>query len=339
MSQLPQAHGIPPLIAKIRQYPEDFRVSEVLGFEPSGEGEHALLSIRKRETNTVWLAQQLARFAAVKPVAVGYAGLKDRHAVTTQSFSVQLPGQDSPDWGQLDLPGVEVLSQVRHNKKLKTGALKANRFELLLREVEGDRAQAEQVLQAISAQGVPNYFGEQRFGLDGHNVQRALAMFQGKRVDRKTRGLLLSAARSQIFNAVLAQRVSNGQWNVAMPGEVWALDGSRSWFVDDAAQTDLPQRLQAKDIHPSGPLWGRGELPSRSDLAQLERGVATSYAELAEGLERAGLSQDRRGLRLIPRELSWEWPQERQLRLRFELPPGCYATVVLRELAVWEATS
>lgn len=334
MPTLPYAHGNPPLIARIRSQPEDFLVDEVLGFEPCGEGEHVFLHVRKRETNTLWLAKELARFAGVASRAVGYAGLKDRHAVTTQTFTVQLPGQEGPDWSAFPHADVQVLSQARHNRKLKTGALQANRFSLILRDVQGDAAQAEQVLQRMTQHGVPNYFGEQRFGFDGSNVQRARAMFEGKRVDRKTRGLLLSAARSQIFNALLAQRVQAGNWNQALPGEVFCLQGSRSWFAGDGAD-DLPARLASGDIHPSGPMWGRGDLPTQAEAANLEREAVAAWPDLSAGLEKAGLEQDRRSLRLLPQDLQWQWPQADQLSVSFSLPAGSYATVVLRELASW----
>ncbi|MGJ8668981.1 MAG: tRNA pseudouridine(13) synthase TruD [Oceanococcus sp.] len=335
MQVLPYAHGNPALSAKIRTLAEDFIVEETLGFEPSGDGEHVFLTIQKRNTNTVWLAQQLARFAGVKSVAVGYAGLKDRHAVTEQSFTVQMPGQESPDWSALNLPDIKILRQARHNRKLKIGSLQGNRFELVLRDAVGDKAVAERCLQAIASEGVPNYFGEQRFGRDGSNAQRAQAMFEGKRVDRKTRGILISAARSEIFNAVLAARVQDGSWNRGVAGEVWALHGSRSWFTDVDDEVALLQRLRDKDIHPSGPLWGRGELPSKRELEALERSVVAHCSGLADGLERAGLEQDRRSLRLLPSDLGWEWLSDDALRVSFVLPPGCYATVVLRELAQW----
>ncbi len=335
MSSLAWAHGGPALRGRIRSTPEDFRVDEVLGFEPHGSGEHLLLTVRKRDTNTDWLARQLAAYAGVKPVAVGYAGLKDRHAVTTQSFSVQLPGLEGPDWSRFPHAEVEFLGVARHDRKLKRGALQANRFTLLVREIQGDPGLAEQRLAAIATSGVPNYFGEQRFGFDGSNVARAQAMFAGRRVDRKTRGLLLSAARSQIFNAVLAHRVKDQTWNQSVPGEVLSLHGSRSWFLAECWDESLERRLREGDVHPSGPLWGRGALPSAQELAELETRIVAEYRSLADGLEAAGLEQDRRALRLLPQDLVWDWPDPASLQLSFSLPAGSYATVVLRELLEW----
>ncbi len=329
------AHGGPPLQAKIRVEPEDFVVEEVLGYSADGEGEHVLLEIRKRDANTAWVATELARFAAVPAMAVSYVGRKDRHAVTTQAFSVHLPGRPDPDWQNLGLPGVEILSAQRHRRKLHRGALDGNRFQLRLRAVQGDREAAERVLAALRKHGAPNYFGEQRFGREQHNLAAAEAMFAGRRVRRAERGLLLSAARSALFNAVLHARVAAGNWNQGLEGEVWALAGSRAWFGPQALNDDLAARLQIFDIHPSGPLWGRGENPAAAEVLMLETERIAAQATLAKGLEDAGLRQERRALRLDLRELRWQW-QDDTLELAMSLPAGAYATTVVRELAATE---
>ncbi len=331
---MPFAHGGPALRAVLRQQPSDFIVDEDLGFEPAGHGEHVWLKLRKQSNNTEWLARQLARFAGVAPMTVGYAGLKDRHAVTTQVFTIQMPGLESPDWSQLGLDGVEVVEQNRHDRKLRRGALRGNRFQITLRQVQGDRELAEQRLQALASQGAPNYFGEQRFGRDGDNLEKARALFAGARMPRHLRSVLTSAARSYLFNQVLAQRVEALSWNQALPGEVFSLDASRSWFVAD--DDDQSARLAEGDVHPSGPLWGRGRLPSVDQAGSLEQAVADAEAELCAGLEKAGLKQDRRALRVMPAELTWEWLDDDSLRVSFALPAGCYATSLLREVAVWE---
>lgn len=332
MSQLPHAHGGPPLTGQLRVTPEDFRVVEMANHAADGEGEHVLLDVEKRGANTDWVARELARFAGVKPLAVGYAGLKDRHAVTRQFFSVQLAGHPEPDWADFPHAEVRILSSARHKRKLKRGALAGNRFELTVRDVQGDHERAGRVLEAIAARGVPNYFGEQRFGHGGANVERALTMFAGRRVDRATRSMLISAARSQIFNEVLAERVQRGTWDAAMEGDIWSLDGSRSWFGPEPITDALRQRLAGGDVHPSGPMWGRGELPTQADARALEQSVAAAHAKLIEGLERQGLEQDRRSLRLMPAEMHWQWHDEATLVLSFQLRPGAYATVLVREL-------
>jgi tRNA pseudouridine13 synthase len=333
MSDLPYAHGMPPLAAQLRSTPEDFLVEEILGYEADGEGEHALLWVEKRGANTDWVARELARFAGVPPVAVGYAGLKDRHAVTRQAFSVQLAGKADPDWFAFPHADVKVLAAARHKRKLKRGALRGNRFVLVLRQVEGDRARAEEVLGRIAARGVPNYFGEQRFGRGGGNVEQARAMFAGRRVDRDKRAFLLSAARSHIFNEVLAGRVEREAWDTPLDGEIWSLAGTRSWFGPEPFDATLADRLARGDIHPSGPLWGQGETPARDAAGELENAVAAANADLAEGLAAARMDQERRALRLIPQALRWRWLDADALELAFELPAGAYATVVVRELA------
>ena len=334
--ELPRAYGAPSLAARLRVSPEDFRVGEVLGYDAEGKGEHALLWVEKRGANTDWVARELAKFAGVSPVGVGYAGLKDRHAVTRQTFSVQLAGKPDPDWSAFPHADVKVLAATRHSRKLKRGALRGNRFVVVLREVQGDRDAAEKVLQQIAARGVPNYFGEQRFGREGGNVEQARAMFAGRRVERDKRSFLLSAARSQIFNNVLAARVERGAWDTPLDGEIWSLAGSRSWFGPEPFSDVLAERLARADIHPSGPLWGQGEPPTVADAGALEREVAAASNDLAEGVAAARMDQERRPLRLLPRDLKWRWLDDNALELAFELPAGAYATVVVRELAAIE---
>jgi tRNA pseudouridine13 synthase len=333
MTELPYAYGTPPLTAQLRATPEDFRVEEILGYEADGEGEHALLWVEKRGATTDWVARELARYAGVPPLAVGYAGLKDRHAVTRQSFSVQLAGKPDPDWSAFPHAEVKVLAAVRHKRKLKRGALRGNRFVLVLRQVQGERAAAEQVLQQIAQRGVPNYFGEQRFGREGGNVAQARAMFAGRRTDRDKRAFLLSAARSHIFNAVLAARVERGVWDTPLDGEIWALAGTRSWFGPEPFDATLAERLAKGDIHPSGPLWGQGDTPARGEAGALEQEIAAANDDLAQGLAAARMDQERRALRLLPQQLSWRWLADDALELAFELPAGAYATVIARELA------
>lgn len=329
---LGRTHAAPVLKARMRVSPEDFRVDEIDTFEASGNGEHLLLSIEKREMTTMHAARRIAQWAGVAESAIGFAGMKDRHAVTRQRFSVWIPKKVAPDVEALQSDDLKVLSANWHARKLPRGALTGNRFVLMLREVEGDHAESETRLDAIAKQGVPNYFGEQRFGRSGDNVAQALAMFAGRRVRREERSMLLSAARSQIFNAALDRRVERGDWNTAIEGDVFMLDGSHSVFgpvdIDDIIAT----RLASFDIHPTGPMWGRGELRTKGDVLALEADIAQSHADLCSGLEAAGMKQERRGLRLPVTELSWTWLQGDVLSLSLQLPAGSYATTVLREL-------
>lgn len=334
MTEPARAHGASVLSARIRSTPEDFFVEELPGFEASGAGEHLLLTIEKRGMNTAFAAKTIAQWAGVDESAIGYAGLKDRHAVTRQRFSVWIPKKIAPDLAALQSDALRVLDHAWHARKLPRGALAGNRFVLVLRELEGQREAVDARLSAIARRGVPNHFGEQRFGRGGDNVRKAVAMFAGGRVKREERTMLLSAARSELFNRVLAARVEAGNWDAALDGEVWMLDGSRSVFGPEPLTPGLQARLEAFDIHPSGPLWGEGELRSTGAARDVELAALAgdTAMRLRAGLERAGLKQERRALRLRPAELAWDWRDSGALELRFTLPPGSYATTVLREL-------
>ncbi len=331
---LARAHGGAVLTARIRSTPEDFEVEEIDAFEASGAGEHLLLTVEKRGMNTAFAAKRIAAWAGVAESAIGYAGLKDRHALTRQRFSVWIPKKIAPDIDALGSDDLRVLDARWHTRKLPRGALAGNRFVLTLREVDGDAAAIETRLRVIAARGVPNYFGEQRFGRGGDNVSKALSMFAGRRVPREERGHLLSAARSELFNRVLGARVQTACWDIGLGGEVWMLDGSRSVFGPEPWSDALAERLARFDIHPSGPLWGRGELRCQGAVQAVELAALEGdhIGALRDGLERAGLEQERRALRLRPDALTFDWPDPRSLRLRFGLPAGCYATTVLAEL-------
>ena len=333
---LPRAHGGAPVRASLRRHPEDFQVEEIPAFVPDGQGEHAFLWVQKTAANTEWVARQLAAAAGVAPAAIGFAGLKDRHAITRQAFSVHLPGRAGPDWGALAIAGVEVLSATRHSRKLKRGAHRGNRFRIRLREVRGDRAAFEARIAALRAHGAPNYFGEQRFGHAGGNIALARALFGGKRLARTQRGMALSAARSALFNAVLAARVADGSWNRALDGEVWMLRGTHAVFGPEPLDDSLQRRLETLDIHPTGPLWGAGSLRCEGAVRALETAVAGDSQGLAQGLAQAGLSQERRALRLVVDQLQSAWDGDDAV-LSFSLEAGSYATAVLREACDWQA--
>ncbi len=331
---LPRAFGAPVLTARFRSAPEASNPGSSSTKKSSGEGEHLLLTIEKRGMNTVFAAKRIASWAGIAEMGVGYAGLKDRHAVTRQRFSVHLPRKMAPDLAGLVSDDMKVIDASWHARKLPRGALAGNRFELVLRDVAGDRGAIDARLGEIAAQGLPNWFGEQRFGRDGGNVAAALAMFAGRRVRRDQRSILLSAARSELFNRVLAARLADGSWNRGLDGEVWMLGGSRSVFGPEPWSEALGQRLADFDIHPTGPLWGQGESRAQAAARACEDAATLTDDGLAlkAGLEREGLRQERRALRLRPEGLAWDWIGPDALRLVFALPPGSYATAVLHEL-------
>lgn len=320
--------------ASIRQQPAHFRVDEQLPFEPAGEGGHTFLLIEKTGSNTDWLAGQLARYAGVDSVAVGYAGLKDRHAVTTQWFSIKLEGLDEPDWDQFNADNCRILKRSKHTKKLKRGVLAGNQFSLLLTDIEGDTARWEQNLERIKTAGVPNYFAQQRFGHNLNNLQRAQQWFEQALKPKKSqqRKMILSAGRSWLFNLVVSERVRLNNWQQWLAGDMMQLDGAGSVFLPDSDDDGVEKRLNDFDIHPTGPMWGRGRPLSQQRALALEEQVLADWHDWQQGLEQAGLKQARRSLRLRPQLFSWLWQGE-ELLLSFFLPPGSYATAVLRELA------
>ena len=325
-----RAHGKPLFTGLIRQRPEDFLVDEWLGFEPSGDGEHDLVRIQKTSANTAWVARQLASFAGIPARDVGYCGLKDRHASTTQWFSVRRIG--TIDWDAFEAEGVRVLEVLAHRRKLRRGSHRGNAFRIALRP-EPDIAPLpliEERLGEIERRGVPNYFGEQRFGRGASNIGEAERLFGGQRMKRNRRSIALSAARSFLFNAILDRRVRDGSWDRVLPGELVNLDGSRSVF--SAGDEDLGDRLAALDVHPTATLWGCNAPIGRDDVAALEQDVVGKTPVLAEGLERAGVDAGHRATRLRVQNLDWSVDGS-VLALSFSLPSGAFATAVLREIA------
>lgn len=323
----PQAHGAVACRAQVRAQPEDFQVEELLpdDFAFTGTGEHLCLLIRKRGENTRWVARQLAAGAGVAELDVGYCGLKDRRAITTQWFSVPAAATTAPDLGALD---AEVLELRRHQTKLRRGEHAGNRFLIRLRDVQGERAAIEQRLAAIAG-GVPNYFGAQRFGIDGGNLPAADRLLHslGSQRDQRSKthkakgrkqsarisddgrnGIYLSAARSWLFNLVLAERVRAGCWQQPLAGEAI----------------------------PEGPLWGRGRPVAVAAVAALEQEVLGAWQHWQHPLEHVGLTQERRPLVLLPRAFSWRW-DDADLVLGFELDRGAFATAVLLELVAPES--
>ncbi len=327
----------PTLQGRIRVSAEDFEVEEQLGFEPAGAGEHLLLWIEKRDANTPWVAGQLARWAGIAESAVAFSGMKDRHAVTRQWFGVHLPKRIAPEHDP-QIEGVTVLARHWHDRKLRRGAHRGNRFRIVIREVQGDRDRAEAMLRDLATVGVPNAFGEQRFGRDAGNLEQARRWLQAERPARLPHGkrsLLLSAARSHLFNEVLAERVRRGDWNQALPGDCFQLDGRGSWFGPELVINDeIRARVANGAIHPTGPLWGRGEPPAGEQAGEIERAIAAAEPVLVDGLAKFGMDQERRALRLLPAELSWRWLDDDRttypsLELAFSLPRGSFATAVL----------
>lgn len=315
--------------ARLRVTPEDFRVNESLGFEPSGDGPHDFLRIEKTLIDTDRVAGMLASFAGVPRRSVGYSGLKDRRAVTRQWFSVEVPQNDRPNWQAFDAEGVRVCGINRNRRKLRRGAHRENAFELVLRDVRDPQATLESALVEVRDQGAPNYFGPQRFGRDGGNLPLAESLFRGRKLARPLRSIAISAARSLIFNDVLSSRIESGCWNRLIPGDLANLDGSGSVFSAETIDRDLEDRCRRFDIHPTGPLWGRGAPETAGTAARIEQLAADRHTVIRDGLEKSA-DAGRRALRLRPNDFDWEF-QGDLLNLRFRLGRGCFATALLRE--------
>lgn len=332
----PRAHGGVVGTAAIRVSPEDFQVDERLGFAPSGAGEHLLLRVRKRGQNTAWVARELARLTDVRPHDVGYAGLKDRHAVTTQWFSMPARRRTAESLVGAGGEGFEVLEAHAHRRKLPRGALTGNDFRIVLRGFDGAPSALEARLARLRDRGVPNYFGPQRFGRELSN----LAVLRGTPAPRDGRGFALSAARSLLFNAVLAERVRTESWDRLSVGDRANLEGRNSNFLVEAPDITLESRLAALDLHPTGPMWGIDDAGVRGAVAELEDSVTGRYPALLELLRAERLESARRPLRAVVRDLSHTWlgtdgddgAAGRDCELRFSLRAGSFATVVLREL-------
>lgn len=321
-----------PITGRVRQVPQDFVVEEVLGFVPKGEGEHRWLQIQKRGITTHQAVRAVARLMGVPPCEVGYSGLKDRNAVATQWLSVRVSGSREPDWNLLKSASLRIVQSRRHHRKLRRGTHRINRFRVLIRNVEGMDTLLDERLALIQRLGVPNYFGEQRFGRNGNNLHCAEQLFAGRNdYNRVKRGLYLSAARSWIFNHVLSQRVMAGTWDRLQPGDVAMLNGTRSVFPVNHVDAVLRQRLERGDVHPTGPLAGVGDGAVDHDVRKLEVAVVARFPRWGAGLAVAGLRHERRALRLRVNELRWAVHDSDTWVLEFNLQRGQFATAVLRE--------
>jgi len=325
-------HGQPLQQGIIKSQEQDFCVVEELGYDTDGEGEHLFLLIEKRGLNTTAVAKMIAIWANVGVRDVSYAGLKDRYGLTTQTFSVQLPGKESPATALLETDQLTVLSAKRNSKKLRRGALKGNRFTLLIRGLTDDHALVNR-LETIAKEGVPNYFGEQRFGHDGNNIDAALSMFSGIKVkNRDLRSIYLSAARSLVFNDVVSERISQGLHLAPLSGDAFMLSGSKAGFTPPTIDDEILARFEQQDIVLSAPLVGKGT-KVHADAQVFEEQITNRHQVLIEGLIKHGLKNERRGLLLHPINMEWQFV-EQGLTLSFSLPAGSYATSVMREIAI-----
>ncbi|MCF6345224.1 MAG: tRNA pseudouridine(13) synthase TruD [Thiomicrorhabdus sp.] len=369
VTALNYAWSKPEISGLYKVLPEDFMVEEKIAFELSGEGEHLWCWVEKKGENTDWVAQQLAKWAGISPAKVSVAGQKDRHAITRQWFSLHLPKRNNPSLEGFKVKNITILKTVRHQRKLQKGGLSGNRFTLIIRDIKrvekrgGDKNIIEILqnrLQAIQTTGVPNYFGEQRFGLHGRNIKQGIKLLAGElpKVKRNQKSLYLSSIRSWLFNVLLSHRVEDGSWNQLLDGDVLQLEGSNKWFVEDGT-AELLARIASGDLHPTGALYGCGELPTKAVALSIEEQVVEPFLDWVQGLDQYGVQQARRALRVLPQALTWQWLEASNgsleevdvltplftpltgselwqenpvLKLSFTLRAGSYATMVVREL-------
>ncbi|HAT6832343.1 TPA: tRNA pseudouridine(13) synthase TruD [Legionella pneumophila] len=329
----PRAYGIPNSTATFKSLPEDFQVNELFEGQFSGEGEHIVLKIEKRGLTTEEVVKSLARLINKPVKLISHAGLKDKQALTTQWLSVHAPGEIIDGIETLEAPGWRILECTRHNKKLKPGFLSGNHFIITLRNVS-DESDLIHRIEQIKFKGVPNYFGEQRFGRDGGNLIKAEEILvQGRKVkDRFLKGMYFSAARSWLYNLILSRRVKESSWNLPLLGDVIQLVGSNSIFVNDKSMDEqLLQRIGEKDVSPASPLPGRSKNLVKGTALQIINDVYEEWSAWLDGLEKNGLEEAWRANILYAEQIEYRINQG-TVELSFILPAGAYATVVLREL-------
>lgn len=314
---------------QLKVFPEDFIVNEQLGFRPLGYGHQQYFYIEKKQLTTDAIIRYLASWRQCPKPEVGYAGLKDKQAVTRQWFSVPIKHGKPMELTDFNFPGARVLGSSFHPKKIKIGQLACNRFTLTLRSImskttnseldEYGKSQIAERLQNISKTGVPNYFGSQRFGYNNENIKTAYdILFMRRRCrDRFKKGLALSAARSAVFNMLLAQRVSGGSWKRLLPGDP-------GWNFSDSLSDTL---------YPTGVLWGRGRNLAQFLTLSVEQDILKPVESWLYALEHSGLHQDRRSLVAPVMDLTSNWLDSSTLKISFTLSPGQYATEVVQEIS------
>ncbi|MDC0221680.1 tRNA pseudouridine(13) synthase TruD [Gammaproteobacteria bacterium] len=352
MDKLAYLQGEPTARGMLKQQFADFKVSEELGFEMGGNGEHLFLYIKKQNLSTIEVARKIAAVAEARIAMVGYAGMKDKKAECTQWFSVPLQkekgavkeNENQSIISRLEDENIKIISTVRNNRKLKIGSHKRNLFDITLRNCLEGREEFDANLDKIKQFGVPNYYGFQRFGRELSNLKQVDKLIHDPQTNTKRRqksfkkGMLISAARAYVFNQVLSSRITNNNWSQFVAGDVINLDGTaRNFIVEEGAwDATLQKRLENFDIHLTGPLLGKVDSKdkyiSSGKAADIEKAEVDKYPKILEYLQKIGAKSSRRPLRFLPEELRWAWLDDCTLNLSFALSPGAYATSLLREV-------
>jgi len=328
---------LPGIGGVLRTTDDDFFVDEEPAYLPSGSGDHVFVKIEKRGLNTGNAVERIAKALNVNPRDIGVAGMKDRNAVTRQWIS--LPPPVTPEAARaLLLDDIAIVEVARHGHKLRTGHVRSNRFILVVRGVDDTALpRARAILERLAAApGAPNWYGEQRFGRDGDNAERGLAIVRGGKPprDRKLARLLVSSLQSQLFNQWLTARMADGLYARVLAGDVLhKLAGGM--FTCEAPDVDEP-RLLAGEVAITGPMFGDSmrRSPDGTPAAEREDAILSaaglqrdSFAvvrQIAEGTRRdATIAIGAPSVRAIEAGV---------LEVAFSLPGGAYATAVMREI-------
>lgn len=333
LSSLAYLNGKPTATAKIKAQPEHFQVNEVLGYEFTGNGEHLMVRIRKTGENTSFVANELAKACGVKSKDVSWAGLKDRHAVTEQWLSIHLPKGDTPDFSDFlaQYPSIEIVATTRHNKKLRPGELAGNQFVVTLSEVS-DVKDVLTRLESIATTGVPNYFGSQRFGNQGNNLEEARRWGKEnvRTRNQNKRSMLLSAARSWIFNSIVSERIEQGLFNTVIEGDMLETQSSLV-LAQESNLAELNELLVKGLSDITAAMAGDNALPTQAKALKLEQPHLDAEPDLMALIRGNRMRHDRRAISLKAQDLTWQAEGD-CVTLRFSLDAGCFATSIVREL-------
>ena len=326
--ELVYPYGAPVTGGLLKSRPNDFKVSEELGFEPTGEGEHLFLLIEKDGLGTHELISRVARDYSIDSKLIGYSGLKDKHALTRQWLSLHMPGKKPP--AELFTgKGYRVLRQANHNRKLRPGTHKYNSFQVVLREVSEFSDQTREQISAVTRQGFANYFGAQRFGRQQDNIRQALEQLPRRRLTRSRKSILLSSLRSYLFNRILAQRIGLGHWELPLEGDVFMLRGNRSIF-SETPDDRIVERFRALDISNTASLYGCGQGLLSGEPQAIEAQVFAECDAITSCLDQQGAKLQMRALRAVVDNFSYDYDAgDQSLLLKLDLPAGCYVTTVL----------
>lgn len=315
----------------IKHCPADFYVEERLHFPLDGSGEHLWLYIEKSGMNTAFVKRQLGKLSGCPSKDIGHSGLKDRHAITRQWFSLPAAyGEQLPNEAVEKNEYWRIIERQRHGRKLRIGSHRHNFFRIVVRQIAAAPAAVEAALAQIATQGFANYFGDQRFG--SSNLSAAQAWVAKGKLPKahEERSRVLSTLRAALFNAQLDARIAQGNWTQLLSGDRAMLSGSHSHFVVETQDDDLAARLASGDISPAAWLVGKNEQLSGEAGAIAQQALAVWQAEQA--YLRQYCDSDWRALRVIPQDFTWQWQGADVLELCFILPRGAFATALLQQI-------